>query len=112
MRKDGLLRHLGDGLAWKSFDAKYPGFASDLHNVRLGLASDGFNPFHMLNSTYSTWPIILIPYSLPLWLCMKRSSLILSTIFPGEKAPRNDIDVYLQPLIQELKLLWEGFNVF
>ena len=71
MRKDGLLRHLGDGLAWKSFDAKYTGFVFP-HNVRLELASDGFNPFCMLNSTYSTWPVILIPYNLPPWLCMKR----------------------------------------
>lgn len=69
-------------------------------------------PFRMLNSTYSTWSIILIPYNLPLWLCMKRSSLILSAIILGEKVPRNDINIYLEPLIQELKLLWEGVNVF
>lgn len=69
--KDGLLRHPGDSLACKSFDAKYLGFALDPCNVRLGLAYDGFNPFRMLNSTYSTWSVILIPYNLAPWLCMK-----------------------------------------
>ena len=43
--KDGILRHPADSLAWKAFDAKHPEFASDICNVRLGLASDGFNPF-------------------------------------------------------------------
>ncbi|GKB04490.1 RNA-directed DNA polymerase [Tanacetum coccineum] len=42
---DGKLRHPADGLAWKAFDARYPKFASDPRSVRLGLASDGFNPF-------------------------------------------------------------------
>ena len=30
----------------------------------------------------------------------------------GEKAPGNDIDIYLQPLVQGLELLWEGVNIF
>ena len=37
---------------------------------------------------------------------MKQSSFILSMIIPGKKAPGNDIDVYLQPLIAELLDLW------
>nr|GEV47443.1 ribose 5-phosphate isomerase, type A [Tanacetum cinerariifolium] len=39
---------------------------------------------------------------------MKRQSFILSSIIPGKKAPGNDIDVYLKPLIKELQLLWKG----
>ncbi|CAA7045096.1 unnamed protein product [Microthlaspi erraticum] len=34
---DGKLRHPRDGLAWKAFDQKYPEFASDPRNVKLGL---------------------------------------------------------------------------
>ena len=52
--KDGILRHPADSLSWKAFDAKHPEFASDIRNVRLGLASDGFNLFWTLSSTYST----------------------------------------------------------
>ncbi|KAE8721986.1 Oligouridylate-binding protein 1B [Hibiscus syriacus] len=37
---DGLLWHPVDSLAWKSFDNKYPSFARDPQNFRLGLATD------------------------------------------------------------------------
>ena len=36
---DGVLRRPVDGEAWKYFDKKYPEFASEPRNVRLGLAS-------------------------------------------------------------------------
>ena len=51
--KDGMLRHPADSLAWKAFDDRHPDFASDARNVRLGLASDGFNPFQTLSYVYS-----------------------------------------------------------
>ena len=68
---DGKMRHPADSKAWKHVDATYEWFAEDPRNVRLGLASDGFNPFGMLNVSYSCWPVILIPYNLPPWLCLK-----------------------------------------
>ena len=55
--KDGEVRHPADSLAWKHVDDTYPHFAFDPCNVRLGLASDGFNPFEMLNVTCTTWPV-------------------------------------------------------
>ncbi|KAG8491052.1 hypothetical protein CXB51_014206 [Gossypium anomalum] len=82
---DGLLRHPADSLAWKSFDSKFPSFASDPWNVRLGLAADGFNPFKIMSTSYSTWLVVLVPYNLPPWICMKQSLFILSMIIPGEK---------------------------
>jgi len=69
--QDGKVWHPANSLAWKHVDDTYPHFAFDPHNVRLGLASDGFNPFGMLNVTYTTWPVILNPYNLPPWLCLK-----------------------------------------
>jgi len=54
------------------------------------------------------WPVVLIPYNLPPWMCMKDPYFIMSTLIPGPKAPGNDIDVYLQPLIDELKELWDN----
>ncbi|CAH9103451.1 unnamed protein product [Cuscuta europaea] len=104
---DGVMRHPADSKAWKSFDERYPSFASESRNVRLGLASDGFSPFRNGHITHSTWPVVLIPYNLPPWLCMKQHSLMLSTLIPGPHGPKEMIDVYLQPLIEELKLLWE-----
>ncbi|KAG8485982.1 hypothetical protein CXB51_019310 [Gossypium anomalum] len=109
---DGLLRHPVDSLAWKLFDSKFPSFVSDPQNVRLGLAADGFNPFKIMSTSYSTWTVVLVPYNLPLWICMKQSSFILSMIIPREKGPGNDIDIYLQPLIEELKQLWSGVETY
>jgi len=81
--------------------------------VRLVLATYGFNPFGNLSTSHSIWPVVLIPYNLPPWMCMKQSSFILSVIIPGKRAPGNDIDVYLQPLIEELKELWSmGIKTF
>ena len=60
--KDGKLRHPADALAWKAFDARYSEFASDPRSVRLGLSSDGFNPFRIMSTTYSTWPVLLTPF--------------------------------------------------
>ncbi|XXG77965.1 hypothetical protein AAC387_Pa08g2009 [Persea americana] len=42
---DGIARHPADSVEWKEFDKKYPEFAQETRNVRLGLATDGFNPF-------------------------------------------------------------------
>ncbi|XP_050206738.1 uncharacterized protein LOC126656261 [Mercurialis annua] len=110
--EDGMLRHPADGVAWKAFDAQFPNFSSDPRNVRFGLSSDGFNPFRTMSTNYSTWPVMLIPYNMSPWICMKQSSFILSMIIPGKKGPGNDIDIYLQPLIEELKLLWEGVETY
>ncbi|KAG8491277.1 hypothetical protein CXB51_014456 [Gossypium anomalum] len=84
-----------------AFDRRFPNFAFDPRHVRLGLASDGFNPFQKMSTSHSTWPILLIPYNLDLWACMKQSLMILSMVIPGEKGPDNDIDVCLLWTINE-----------
>nr|GEZ53003.1 hypothetical protein [Tanacetum cinerariifolium] len=101
------MQHPVDGRAWKNFDTKYPDFAKEPRNVRLGLAADGFNPFGNLIQAYSMWPVILTTYNPPLWLCMKESSFIPTLLIPGPKSPGKDIDVYLRPLIEDLKVLWD-----
>ncbi|CAN1757493.1 hypothetical protein LINPERHAP1_LOCUS6538 [Linum perenne] len=103
---DGVLRHPADSPAWKTFDYRHQDFASDPRNVRLGLAADGFNPFRTMNVSHSTWPVVLVPYNLPYWLYMKQPYMLLSLLIPGPSSPGNDIDIYLQPLIQELQDLW------
>jgi hypothetical protein len=57
------LSHPSDGEAWKDFDKQYDWFAEDPRNIRLGLATDGFNPFGKMSSSYSMWPIFVIPYN-------------------------------------------------
>jgi hypothetical protein len=103
--KDGVLRYPANGQAWKSFDNLHSDFSSDSRNVRLGLTSDGFNPFDNMRTSHSTWPVMLVPYNVPPWMCMKQSSFILSLVISRPKSPEMDIDVYLQTLIEELQEL-------
>ncbi|KAI9186915.1 hypothetical protein LWI28_022235 [Acer negundo] len=103
---DGVLRHPADNSAWKEFDKDNSDFASDSHNIRLGLAANGFNPFITMSTTHSTWPVVLIPYNLPPLMCMKQPFFMLSVLIDDPKGPGNKIDVYLQPLIEELKEFW------
>ena len=60
-----------------------------------------------MSTNYSIWPVVLIPYNVPPWKCMKQTNFILFTVIPGPRMTRNDIDICLQPLIAELKQLWE-----
>ncbi|CAN6713228.1 unnamed protein product [Malus baccata var. baccata] len=103
---DDVIRHPADGEAWKEFDRMYPYFAADPRNVKLGLATDGFNPFGVLNLMHNTWPVVVFPYNLPPWKCMKKEYMMLTLLINED--PGKSIDVYLRPLVDELKDLWEN----
>ena len=51
--KDEKLRRAANGKDWKDFDNLHPEFASNPRNVRLGLASDEFNPFRTMSISHS-----------------------------------------------------------
>ena len=59
------LSHPADGEAWKDFDKKYNFFSSDARNIRLGITTDGFNPFGNMRKSYSMWPVFVVTYNLP-----------------------------------------------
>ncbi|KAH7862248.1 hypothetical protein Vadar_002030 [Vaccinium darrowii] len=107
IQEENKIRHPAEAKAWQEFDKEHEWFARDPRNVRLGLASDGFNPFGSMSNSYSMWPVVLMPYNLPPWKCMKEQFFMMSLLIPGPESPGNDIDVYLRPLIDELKELWE-----
>ncbi|XP_028216513.1 uncharacterized protein LOC114398517 [Glycine soja] len=113
IKSDGFLRHPADSPQWKTIDRLYPDFGAEPRNLRLGLAMDGMNPYGNLSTNHSSWPVLLFIYNLPLWLCMKRKYVMLSMMIPGPRQPGNDIDVYLRPLIDDLRKLWEeGVDVW
>ncbi|KAI5321014.1 hypothetical protein L3X38_040722, partial [Prunus dulcis] len=89
---DDVMRHPADGKAWKEFDRTFPEFAADPRNVRLGLATDGFNPYGVLNQHHSTWPIFAFPYNLPPWKCMKKEYMMMTVLITED--PGRSIDVY------------------
>ena len=54
---------------------------------------------------------LLVIYNLPHALCIKRKYMMLFMMIFGPKQPGDDINVYLNPLIEDLKLLWnEGLT--
>ena len=106
-RAEGVMIHPSKSKAWKHFDIMHPEFVREPRNVRLGLCTDGFNPFGQVGKTYSCWPVILTPYNLPSNMCMRREVMFLTALIPGDKSSGMKIDVYLQPLIDELKSLWQ-----
>ena len=109
---DDLIVHPSDGDAWKALDTFDPEFAADPRNVRIGLATDGFTPFGQMASSYSCWPVFAVPYNLPPALCMKYEFIFLCLIIPGPDHPGTKIDVMMRPLIEELKILWEGVEAY
>ncbi|XP_076931412.1 uncharacterized protein LOC143596544 [Bidens hawaiensis] len=110
---NGKLRHVADSPQWKTIDNKYREFGKEARNIRFGLNSDGISPFGTMSSRHSTWPVLLCIYNLPQWLCMKRKYIMMSLLIQGPRQPGNNIDVYLSPLIDDLKTLWDsGVKVY
>nr|CAJ86268.1 H0901F07.5 [Oryza sativa] len=110
-QQDGMLRHPADGSQWRNIDRKFKEFGKDARNIRFGLSTDGMNPFGEMSSGHSTWPVTMCIYNLPHWLCMKRKYIMMPIIIQGPKQPGNDIDVYLRPLVEDLKQLWKKEGV-
>ncbi|RVW24082.1 hypothetical protein CK203_091324 [Vitis vinifera] len=104
---DGKMRHPSDSPSWKVIDHRCPDFAAKPRNLRLAISAGGINPHRSLSSRYSCWLVVMITYNLPPWLCMKRKFMMLSLLMSGPQQPGNDIDMYLAPLIEDLKTLWE-----
>ncbi|KAA0053276.1 uncharacterized protein E6C27_scaffold102G00750 [Cucumis melo var. makuwa] len=77
-------------------------------NIRLRLALDGFSLFSHMSTLYSLCSVVLIPYNLLPWRHMKELNFFMSLLIPGPRSPSRKIDVYLQPLIEELEELWNS----
>ena len=42
---EGQLSHPADGNEWKQFDGRFPKFAKEIRNARIGLSTNAFDPF-------------------------------------------------------------------
>jgi len=77
------------------------------HNVRLVLVANGFKTFAKMSTTYRICPMLLVPYNLSPWLCMKQENIILLIVIPKPDSYVDAGDVYLQQLVEEFNALWE-----
>jgi hypothetical protein len=51
-------------------------------------------------------------YNLPSWLCHKRKYLLLITLISGLKQAGVDIDVFLEPLMEDMQKHWEHGSMY
>jgi hypothetical protein len=109
---ENVMSHPADGDAWKYFDSKGKDFAAEPMNMRLALATDGFNPFGNMSTQYNIWLVLLTPLNLPPWECVNPANCFRSLLIPGTRCPGNDFDVFLEPLIEELLELWKGVSTY
>jgi hypothetical protein len=101
------LVHPSDGEAWKRFDLIHREKALEARNVRIALATDGFNPYGMTCASYSCWPMFVIPLNLPPGVIFQRQNIFLSLIIPGPEYPGKNMSVYMEPLMDDLVRAWE-----
>jgi hypothetical protein len=78
-----------------------------VRNIRFRLSTDEINPFGKTDNSHNTWPITLCIYNLPFWLCMEHKFIMMPLLISGLVQIGNDIDVYLQPLIDDFLILWK-----
>jgi hypothetical protein len=107
-----IMAHPADGEAWQALDRFDPEFARDPRNVRLGLSTDGFTPYSTSATSYSCWPVFIMPYNLPPDKCLKEGFIFLALVIPGPKHPGKNINLFMRPLIEELKELWQGVKAY
>jgi hypothetical protein len=97
--------HPYDGEAWTHFDGIHHEKALEAHNVHVALATDGFNPYGLMATPYTCWPIFIIPLNLTPGVVFRRQNIFLSLIISGH--PENKMGVFMEPLIDDLVRAWE-----
>ena len=104
-RDKNTIRGLADAEAFPYLEEQYPVFFKEPRNLVLGIAADSFNPWGLRSSSYSITPVLIIVYNLPMELATKNAFMLLTLMIPGKRQVKN-MDIFLQPLVDELKTLW------
>ena len=105
---DTMMWHPTDGHDWRTVNTMfYKDVGGEVRYLWFALSTDGMNPFDQVRSNHSTWPMTLCIYNLPPWVCMKRSYIQMPLLIQGPRQPGNDIDVFLEPVIDELVEMFE-----
>jgi hypothetical protein len=107
-----IMLHPADAKAWHALDHFDLEFARDPRSVRLGLSTDGFQPYNFDSTAYSCWPVFVMPYNLPPNKCLKDGFIFLALVILDLKEPRKQMNIYLCLLMEELKELWQRVNAY
>jgi hypothetical protein len=107
-----IMSHPADTKAWEALYRFDPEFAIDPRSVRLGLSTDGFQPHSKASSLYSCWLVFVMPYNLPPNKCLKQGFVFLALVILGPKEPRKQMNLFLRPLMEEMKELWQRVDAY
>ena len=58
------------------------------------------------------WPVFVVPYNMPPWVCMEESNFMMALLIHGPSSPSKEFDVFMEPLVEELIDLWKGVDAF
>ena len=106
---NGIFEDVYDGKVWKDFQI-YNGknFLKDPGNLALMLNMDFFQPYKHVS--YSVGAIYCTIMNLPLSVRYKQENVMLLGLIPGPSEPENDINTYMEPIVNELLQLWDGIE--
>jgi hypothetical protein len=94
---------------WRAVNTMfYKNIDGEVRHLWFGLSTDGMNPFDLVRSNHNTWPVMLCIYNLSTWLCMKWSFIQMPLLIQGPRQPGNDINVFLEVVINELLEMYEA----
>jgi hypothetical protein len=51
-------------------------------------------------------------YNLPPNKCLKEGFIFLALVIPGPKDPKKQMNIFLRPLMKELKEMWQGVDAY
>jgi hypothetical protein len=56
--------------------------------------------------------VFMMPYNLPPNKYLKEGFIFLALVIPDSKEPKKQINIFLRPLMEELKELWQGVDTY
>ena len=105
----GCLEDIYAGNIWNDYQQCMGSpFLSEPYSLAFVLNVDWFQPY--THTTSSVGVIYLTVLNLPRTVRYKRENVILVGIIPGPHEPKENINAFLQPLVDELRLLWKGMK--
>ena len=106
---DGSMRDFFDGDLYRQFHVDQLKLFQDSRDVALQLSIDGVQVTNKRN--FEITPVIFINLNLPPDQRYKIENIMASAIIPGPKKSK-DIDSFLRPMIDELKMLHDGIDCY
>jgi hypothetical protein len=76
------------------------------------VATDGFTPFSREAAPYSFWPVFVTPLNLSLGFIMKTEYIFLALVVTRPEHSGKNLNILMQPLVDELLSLWNGVNTY